>query len=132
MACAGNSGDATGDAIDITVGDTDLHVWEADTSSERNRGLMDLASLPDGIDGMLFTYQAPSSATFTMKNTLMPLDLWWFNSSGVLIGRTEMEPCTEDECTDYRSPGLIMWTIETPAGLYDFDVGDVLSTGENS
>ena len=101
----------------------------AETPQERRQGLMEVEELPEGLDGMLFVYDSPRSTTFTMLNTPMPLDIWWFDSSGVLVGSTVMEPCSAAPCTGYRSPGEIMWALETPQGRYEFGVGQTLSTG---
>ena len=93
---------------------------------------MGVESLPEGVDGMLFVFDDPRPATFVMRNTLMPLDIWWFNGSGVLVGFTEMEPCVAEPCTQYRSPGIIGWALETPLGVQEFRPGDQLSTVANN
>lgn len=115
---------------DITVGDTALSVYVADTATERARGLANAPSLPAGVDGMLFVFGGSSSATFTMEDTRFPLDVWWFNSSGSLVGWTQMDPCLEEPCPGYKSPGIIGWALETPAGEFEFDVGVRLSAVE--
>lgn len=116
------------DTGEITVGDNVLNVWVATEAEERRQGLRTVEELPDDIDGMLFSYSDEISATFTMKDTLIPLDIWWFDGEGVLIGSARMEPCATDSCTEYRSPGPIGWALETPAGTEQLAVGDVLST----
>lgn len=78
---------------------------------------------------MLFVYESTQSATFGMLNTPMPLDIWWFDGDGRLVGTTEMEPCFEKPCVDYRSPGPVRWVLETPLGEQDFRMGAMLSTG---
>ena len=90
---------------------------------------MGLEELPDGMDGMLFWYPSPRGASFTMRDTLIPLDIWWFDDDGVLIGSDEMEPCPETPCESYPSPGSISWALETEQGRFDFTLGDRLSTG---
>lgn len=112
----------------IEVGEVELIVWVADETSERRQGLQDVDELPNGIDGMLFAYTSPVSASFSMRNTLIPLDIWWFDADTALLGGTRMEPCFEESCTSYGSPGPIMWAVETPAGAYEFELGALLST----
>lgn len=117
---------------DVTVGSEGLTVWVADESSERQKGLMEIEELPDGIDGILFAYSSPSSLTFQMLNTPMPLDIWWFDSTGILVGSAEMEPCESKPCTSYRSPGPIQWVLETPQDEYDFAPGTMISVAADS
>ena len=110
----------------IEIDGQQLHVALAEGSAQRARGLMEVEDL-GGLDGMLFVYEQPRSASFTMFNTVLPLDAWWFDESGALIGSAEMEPCPEKPCTSYRSPGAVMWVLETPQGDYDFEIGSVLT-----
>lgn len=66
-------------------------------------------------------------ATFGMRDTLMPLDIWWFAADGTLLGSTEMTPCPADPCTAYGSPGEVAHALETPAGEVEFAPRDVLA-----
>ena len=117
---------------DITVGDNVLRVWVADESEERQQGLMDLDQIPRGIDGILFSWPTPVSATFTMTDTLIPLDIWWIDADGVVIGSATMEPCPDGNCVSYGSPGPVLWALETAEAMVDIEVGDVFSTTGSS
>ncbi len=75
---------------------------------------------------MLFVFERSRSATFGMLNVPLPLDIWWFDENGVLLGSAAMDPCPEEPCTDYASPGSVMWALETPSGDFDFQPGEVL------
>jgi uncharacterized membrane protein (UPF0127 family) len=65
-----------------------------------------------------------------MLDTVIPLDVWWFDGDGVLVGTAEMEPCPSEPCTRYASPQPVMWVLETELGVYEFEVGSQLSTVE--
>ena len=135
VSCAGEADTSTTspvhegvDTADIRIGETELTVWVADTPAERSRGLRGVAALPDDIDGMLFTWDSPTFPTFGMRETLIPLDLWWFAPDGVLVGNTEMSICPDGDCVSYASPGPVRWALETPSEVYEFDGGVVLTT----
>ena len=129
-ACAA-SGIEGFDTAEIGIDDHELTVAVADTPALRQRGLRNIASLPDGVDGMLFVFEEPRPATFGMRDTRLPLDLWWFDAERALLGVTQMTPCPEEPCPHYASPGPVRWALETPAEDYRFDTGAVLSTGDN-
>ena len=112
---------------DIEVGDERLTVWVADESQERRQGLRGVEELPEGLDGMLFVFPVPAALSFTMRDTLRPLDVWWFDGEMMLIGRTAMVPCESALCVSYRSPGDARWALETPAGEVSFEAGERLS-----
>lgn len=116
---------------EIVIGDVSLTVVLAETSTQRNQGLRDVGTLPDGIDGMLFTWDAPIAATFGMGDVLFPLDIWWFDVNGQLLGSTEMSTCFDGDCVSYRAPGPVSWALETPAGAFDFPSGARLSNMES-
>jgi uncharacterized protein len=107
-----------------------LLVAVASTPEQRSQGLRHLEEL-DGYEGMLFVFDDPRSATFGMEDTLIALDIWWFDAAGMLLGSTTMEPCEATPCPSYGSPGEIGWALETPAGEWEFVMGSQLSTVEN-
>lgn len=113
----------------IRIDGVELSVAVADIAQTRAQGLMKIDELPYGLDGMLFLYDSPSSESFHMLNTPMPLDIWWFDSEANLVGTTEMEPCFVEPCLSYRSPGPVSSVLETPVGVYSFGIGEALSTG---
>ena len=103
----------------------------ADNTFERASGLKETDDL-GRLDGMLFVYERPTSARFYMLDTLIPLDIWWFDGEGLLVGTTEMEPCPSEPCTRYASPGPVSWALETEMGVHEFAMGSQLSTVETS
>lgn len=116
-----------GDTAVIEIDGEELIVAVADTGGERAQGLMDVDDLGD-VDGMLFVFESARPVSFTMKNTRIPLDIWFISETGELIGTAEMEPCVTSPCTKYRSPDKVDRVLETPLGTYDFAVGDRFST----
>lgn len=125
-ACAVPS--STFPVAEISIGGTRLTVWEADDGVERSQGLRRVEALPPGIDGMLFVYARPTEAVFVMEDTLIPLDLWFFDPEGRLMARVEMTPCQAPPCPRHHAPGAVSWALETPAGRFRFPPGAVLDT----
>ncbi len=115
----------------ISVDGQELVVLVADTSAERRQGLMDVERLPAGIAGMLFEFSRAGSVGFHMKDTLIPLDIWWFDGQGFLLGSTAMEPCGSDPCPSYPSPDGVKWALETPQGRFQFREGSRLSVNND-
>ena len=59
-------------------------VWVAATEQRREQGLMYVKSLSP-TRGMLFVFDQPQLASFWMKNTLIPLDLFFIAPDGRII-----------------------------------------------
>jgi uncharacterized membrane protein (UPF0127 family) len=104
----------------VQVGDRDLTLAIADSPSLRQQGLQRVADLED-LDGMLFFWRHDGDA-FWMKDTVIPLDIVWFNEDGTYKGRASMVPCTEDPCATYQpADGLdFRYAIEAPPGTLDW------------
>lgn len=127
MACSSASvGLEDFDTGEIEAGGESLAVAVADTAGERRQGLRGVEGLPEGIDGMLFVFDEPTRTNFEMEDTLIPLDLWWFDSDGRLLGSAGMEPCDTATCLSYGSPGEVSWALETPSGQLELVPGDML------
>ena len=46
-----------------------------------------------GADGMLFRFGAEQTASFWMKDTVLPLSIAFFADDGAFVSATDMEPC---------------------------------------
>ncbi|TSC58678.1 MAG: hypothetical protein Greene041619_388 [Candidatus Peregrinibacteria bacterium Greene0416_19] len=88
----------------------------ADDPQERARGLMERQQVPWGT-GMLFLFPTSQQLSFWMKNTLVPLDILYFDARGVFVSSATMEPCAADPCRTYPSAGSAMYALEVPAGF---------------
>ena len=89
---------------------------EASTQAQQERGLMGVRSLGH-FAGMTFVFSAPSSVLFYMKNTLIPLSVAWFDSSGAYIGSAYMPVCPPGTvCPTYAAGRRFSLALEVPAG----------------
>lgn len=107
------------DSTGVRVGPATFQVEWARTPEERRRGLMFRQHLPEG-RGMLFD-QAPGRAEFWMKNTLITLDLLYFDADGTLLEIVPgVPPCRQPDCPTYPSQSTaIRYILEINGGLAD-------------
>jgi len=107
-------------AIILTAGDQEipLVVEIADEPLELERGLMGREFIPND-QGMLFIFPSPKILTFWMKDTLIPLDVLFFDADGNFINMKTMDPCTADPCQTYSSNGLATSALELASGFYE-------------
>ena len=106
-----------------------LDVQVADDDAEREQGLMGVTSLPRN-RGMAFRWDAPTDATFWMKDTLIPLSIAFVDEEGKVITIKEMTPCTADPCTTYGADAPYTMAIEANANWFPdhhITVGDPVS-----
>ena len=73
-------------------------------------GVVDLGDL----DGMLFIWPAPTTSTFWMKDTLIPLDIAFFTSEGTWVNNFTMQPCIDTDCPNYSAEGTYTYAVEVP------------------
>jgi uncharacterized protein len=104
------------DVADLRDADSRLRfqVEVVDTAETRARGLMYRESLPQ-FSGMLFVYETPQPVAFWMRNTLIPLDMLFFDEAGRLtrIGR-EAQPHDE---TPVMGGDDVRYVLEINGGL---------------
>ena len=101
----------------------------AATPTERARGLMRRESLAENA-GMLFVFSAESPLNFWMKNTLIPLDILYMDSAGVVVDIQTMIPqpgVPDSQLRNYPSAAPAQYALEINADLAEslgFAVGD--------
>lgn len=89
----------------------------ADDDASRTRGLMYRENLPEG-HGMLFIHDVEEPQAFWMKNTLIPLDILYFDNRRRLVSMAlRTPPCPDgDRCPAYPSDAPARYTLELNAG----------------
>jgi len=88
----------------------------ATTAQQHAQGLMHRRDL-SGYDGMLFDFGEPTTGTFWMKDTPMPLSIAWFDAAGNFVSATDMEPCLDrPQCPAYAATGAYRYALEVPKG----------------
>jgi uncharacterized membrane protein (UPF0127 family) len=104
--------------LTLTDGEEKLTFWVeiADEPEEHQQGLMGRMELPED-QGMLFIFPKAQLLSFWMKNTLMPLDLLFFDARGRFVGHQYMVPCEFDPCLLYRSRHPAKYALEVHAGI---------------
>jgi uncharacterized protein len=114
------------------VNASDLHVDIADSPSEREHGLMGVTELPAD-DGMAFVWDDPTTATFWMKDTLIPLSVAFVDAGGRIVSIEDMEPCHAEPCPTYVAAGPYTLAVEANRGWFadhGIEVGDRASLEE--
>ncbi|HET9817655.1 MAG TPA: DUF192 domain-containing protein [Rhodanobacteraceae bacterium] len=88
----------------------------ADTPAEQAHGLMGRTHMP-GDHGMLFVFRDSEPRTFWMKDTLIPLDMLFFDATGRLVAiQADAQPCKADPCKLYPSGTPARYVLELNAG----------------
>ena len=88
----------------------------ANTPAEQEHGLMDRTSMPAG-HGMLFVFPDSQPRTFWMKNTLIPLDMLFFDAHHRVVAiQADAQPCKADPCRLYPSTAPARYVLELNAG----------------
>jgi uncharacterized membrane protein (UPF0127 family) len=95
-------------------GQQHFNVEVADDAPERQKGLMFRESMAMSA-GMLFVFESPKHASFWMKNTLIPLDLIFVDSTGT-VTRVHSNAIPLDESSIDGGEG-VAFVLEINGGL---------------
>jgi hypothetical protein len=113
-----------------TLHDTRITVELATNAASREHGLMGRTRLASD-HGMLFVFPDTQPRWFWMKNTLIPLDILYFDGHRKLVSmQLDVPPCKADPCATYPSDMPARYVLELAAGEarhIDARVGDVLA-----
>lgn len=117
---------------DVHVGDRVMRLAIADSPGLRATGLMGVTDLGD-LDGMLFYWRHHADGGFWMKDTLIPLDIVWFDIEGIPVGRASMIPCESDPCPTYSPEGEVdyRYALEANPGDLDWVTDETVLTYED-
>lgn len=88
----------------------------ATTDAARTQGLMNRTHLAAD-RGMLFVFAESAPQAFWMKNTLIPLDILYFDDARRLVSmQLNVPPCKADPCAVYPSNASARYVLELAAG----------------
>ena len=100
----------------VTLGGQQFIVDVADTDETRARGLMFVREMDDN-KGMIFLFDKEEPQSFWMKNTKIPLDIFYFDKELKLVSVSEnTPPCRTSRCRSYPSSGPAQYVLELNAG----------------
>ena len=100
----------------VRLDGTELLVAIARDSRLRVQGLMGVTDL-GSLDGMVFIWDEDTDSSFWMKDTLIPLDIAWFDAAGRFVSQLTMPPCGDEEvCPTYAADTPYRFALEMPEG----------------
>lgn len=96
-------------------------VYVADNPDLRRQGLRGVEELPREA-GMVFLYESDTRGGFTMRDTLIPLSIAFFDSDGTVLTVMDMEPCEAEPCPTYDPEVAYRGALEVNRGRFE-DLG---------
>ncbi|NQU82447.1 MAG: DUF192 domain-containing protein [Parcubacteria group bacterium] len=99
----------------------------AKTRISQAKGLMFRRELAEN-KGMLFIFNKEGLRSFWMKNTLIPLDIIFFNENKEIVSiAKDVKPCEGEECPSIRPEKEAKYVLELNANIadkIDLKIGD--------
>ncbi len=103
------------DSTDMTIKGKPFKIEIADNDARQERGLMNRTTMPPD-HGMLFVFDKADKYSFWMKNTLIPLDIIFLDSTGKVLLVDRRAPLDE-KGHGPTTPAL--YVIELNVGIAD-------------
>jgi uncharacterized membrane protein (UPF0127 family) len=102
--------------LPVKVGERTVQMQLAVLPGEQEKGLMFRPTMgPD--EGMLFVFDRPQPQSFWMRNTILPLDIGYFDPAGELKEIYPMYPHDERPVTSHSR--TIQFCLEMNQGWFD-------------
>jgi len=98
-----------------------LHTMEthiADDGTERAYGYQYICEQVIDRTAILFVYRAPTNGKFHMSNVKAPLDIGFFDASGLLVNQQLMLPYVDGESTLYSPGQAFKYALEARQGYF--------------
>lgn len=116
--CVGYFGlTAQTDLRTVKIHSQELHVNIATSSQDKQKGLCCRDGLPAD-EGMLFVFNKPGFYAFWMKDTRIPLDMFWINSDKLIVHiEKSVQPGSYPKSFVSSEPAT--YVLETNAGYAD-------------
>lgn len=90
--------------IQVDIKGQEFFLEVADTNKKREKWLMWRKSMNEN-QGMIFVFDEEKEQSFWMKNTLIPLDMIWLDSSNTITEIQTTIPCKTEFCKSYLGVG---------------------------
>jgi uncharacterized membrane protein (UPF0127 family) len=109
-----------------------LDVWVAASPKNRSRGLMFIEELGT-YEGMIFLYQQPIDIAMWMKNTLIPLDMFFIRSDKTVARIAEnTTPLSTDTIYSGEPVQMVLELAGGSAARWGFKPGNIILFNESS
>jgi len=109
--------------VTLHIDKADLDTLVAATSAQQERGLMWVKSMPDN-EGMIFLLPTVTTATFWMRNTLIPLSVAFIDKNGTILEIHDMQPA-DPSLPDNQVP-ITSGTGPLPGSAYPANTLDTI------
>jgi uncharacterized protein len=96
----------------------ELKVEIAENPPAQATGLMNVRQLP-AMAGMAFLFPGPIQSPFNMMNTLIPLDIAFWDEGMRIVEILHMNPCERHPCQTYTPSHRYIGALEVNQGLLE-------------